>query len=174
MIVAVGSQNKIKVNAVRTSLSRLYPDVTIQEVEVPSGVRIQPWGDDEIIKGAINRAKAALEITGADLGVGLESGITRNKFGFFTNAWCAICDSNGQISLGGGFNVTLPPQVAQDLEAGLELGEAMGKMPTPYDPSAVGAIGILTDNFLDRQVAYESIVLCAMARYICPDLYSTM
>ena len=172
MIVAIGSRNKIKVDAVRTSLSRLCPDLTIQEVEVPSGVRTQPWGDDEIIKGAINRAKAALEITGADLGVGLESGIARNKFGYFTNAWCAICDSNGHVSLGGGFNVALPPQVAQDLEARVELGEAMRKMPTPYDPSAVGAIGVLTDNFLDRQIAYESIVLCAMAKYIRPDLYS--
>ena len=174
MIVVIGSQNKIKINAVHASLSRLYPDVKIRGVEVDSGVSAQPWGDDEIIKGAINRAKAALgKIPGADLGVGMEAGIVQNEFGCFTNAWCAICDPKGQVSLGGGFNVELPPQVVQDLEAGLDLGQAMSKVPvlTPHKHSDIGAIGVLTKNFLNRQIAYESIVLCAMARYTRTDLY---
>jgi inosine/xanthosine triphosphatase len=181
MIVAVGSRNKIKINAVRTSLSRVYPDITVREVAVQSSVSPQPWGDDEIIHGAIHRAQKALEMTKADLGVGLESGTVRKEIElepgliqerYFTNAWCAVCDTNGQISLGGGFNVELPPQVAQDIvEAGLDLGQAMSKVPTPRDHSAVGAIGVLTDTLLDRQTAYESIVLCATARYIRDDLY---
>lgn len=172
MVIAVGSLNRVKLNAVRISLNRLYPDLTVKGVDVPSGVPTQPWGDEQIIQGAMNRATAALEkVEGADWGIGLESGIARNRFGYFTTAWCAICDLTGQVSLGGGFNVELPPQVVQDIEAGLDLGQAMSKVPTRYSHSTVGAIGVLTDTLLDRQSAYESVVLCALARYIRPDLY---
>lgn len=172
MMVIVGSKNKVKINAVCTSLRQLYSDATVQAIGVCSGVSDQPWGDKEIIKGAITRAQSALEIVGdADLGVGIEAGIIRNELGFFTNAWCAICDQDGQISLGGGFNVELPHRVIQSLNTGKDLGEAMSQIPTPYDHQQVGAIGVLTDTILDRQKAYESIVLCAMARYIRSDLY---
>jgi inosine/xanthosine triphosphatase len=171
LIIAVGSQNRIKVDAVRTSLKHINPEAIIKDVLVKTNIPSQPWGDDQIIHGAITRAKLALEIAKADLGIGLESGVIHNSFGYFTNAWCAICDSKGQISVGGGFSVELPPQVVDELKAGADLGQAMSRINTPHLHSSVGAIGVLTNNLLNRSKAYENIILCALTRYLRPDLY---
>jgi inosine/xanthosine triphosphatase len=174
MIIAVGSRNNIKVAAIRAALDRLYADVVIQDVDVDSGVPAQPWGENEIMEGAINRAQHALEATDAELGVGLEAGVIRNNYGYFTNAWCAVCNRRGELSLGGGFNVELPPVVIRALEAGLDLGQALDKVPSVHHHSVVGAIGVLTNNILDRRSAYEAIVLCAMAHYLRSDLYTVI
>lgn len=173
MIVGVGSTNRVKLEAVRASLGRLYPDVVVCGVDVNTGVSSQPWGDDEIIRGAITRARFALaRVEGAEWGIGIESGIVHNEAGYFTNAWCAICDGDGRVSLGGGFSVELPPQVVRDLEAGLELGQAISKVHAPQEAATVGAIGVLTDKATTRQYAYEAIVLCATTRFRRPDLYA--
>jgi len=60
-LVAVGSTNPVKLAAARAVLSRAAPDLRVEAVAVPSGVPDQPWGDDETIRGALARARAARE-----------------------------------------------------------------------------------------------------------------
>lgn len=141
-------------------------------VDVPSGVSAQPWGDDETVTGAYNRAQEVLDTTSADLGVGLEGGVIETRFGLMTCAWCVLLRRDGTAGIGGGAKMLLPPSVATDVRAGMELGHAMDQLIGEQNTKhKAGAIGILTNNLLDRQTAYENIIQLAAAPFRQPDYY---
>lgn len=165
-LAAVGSTNPTKTRAVENVLRGLYPNVEIIAQEVPSGISIQPIGDEETRRGALNRARAVLDLTDAEWGFGLEGGIVETEFGVMTNAWCVVVARDGRIGVGGSANMLLPDAIAQRvLRDGFELGHAMDEYAQTQDVKrGKGAIGILTRGLLDRQGAYEYIVKLALAR----------
>ena len=90
LVVAVGSQNPVKVNSVKDAFAANFPEDSVEVVgySVPSGVADQPWGDVETRQGALNRAENALGAHclangGAppDFAVGLEGGVVEEKLG---------------------------------------------------------------------------------------------
>lgn len=163
---AVGSTNPTKTRAVENVLRVLYPNVELIALDVPSGIRVQPIGDAETRRGALNRARAVLELTDADWGFGLEGGVIQTEFGVMTNAWCVVVARDGRIGVGGSANMLLPESIARRvLQEGRELGDAMDEYANAQDVKrGKGAIGILTRGLLDRQGAYEYIVKLALAR----------
>ncbi len=166
MKIAIGSRNPVKVGAVVNVLRLVYPDVEVVSIDVPSGVSVQPIGDEETRRGALNRARAALAATDADWGAGLEGGVVKTELGMMTNAWCVIVDRAGRIGAGGGANMLLPQSVVERVESGAELGEAMDEYAGVEDVKrGPGAIGILTRGLVDRQGAYEYIVKLSLARF---------
>ena len=172
--VVVGSENPVKIGAVRAVLSRCATSVVVHGVAVPSGVPDQPWGDDETRRGALARARAALALDPvADLGIGLEGGVVREQDGGVrTCAWAAIVDRQGVTSSGGSLAMPLPPAVVALLDAGVELGHAMDTIVQSSNvKQGRGAVGILTGNLLTRQQAYEPLVTYALARWIASGLW---
>lgn len=165
---AIGSTNPTKTRAAENVLRVLYPHVQVVALGVPSGISAQPIGDEETRRGALNRARAVLELTDAEWGFGLEGGIIQTEFGAMTNAWCVIVARDGRIGVGGSANMLLPDVIAQRvLQDGRELGEAMDEYANTQDVKrGKGAIGILTRGLLDRQGAYEYIVKLALARML--------
>lgn len=168
MKIAVGSTNPTKTRAVENVLRVLFDAFEFVTLEVPSGISAQPVGDEETRRGALNRARAALNLTGADWGFGLEGGVIQTEFGVMTNAWCVIVARDGRVGVGGSANMLLPETIAaRVLQDGRELGEAMDEYANTQDVKrGKGAIGILTRGLLDRQGAYEYIVKLAMARLL--------
>lgn len=79
--VRVGTENHAKLGAVESALRSLSPapspSLLIVPVGVSSGVAEQPVGFAEIIRGASNRARAALASGEAVLAVGIEDGLAR-------------------------------------------------------------------------------------------------
>ena len=59
--VIVGSKNPVKLNATRNILERIFSDLTITATDVDSEIPDQPFGLDQTIEGAINRAKNAFD-----------------------------------------------------------------------------------------------------------------
>lgn len=176
MMFVVGSDNPVKVNAVKNVVSKIWPKARVDFVKVNSGVSHQPIGMEETIKGAVNRAKATLkQYQGkADFGVGLEGGITENKpYGHFNMPWCCVVDKKGHIGLGCGGAIEIPQNLMkQILLSGKELGEVMDEKTGISDTKRkMGAIGILTGGLIDRQKAYEVMVIYALARFIKPEYY---
>lgn len=179
--VVIGSQNPVKVGAVRSVLVRVAPGAGVAGVEVPSGVPDQPWGDAQTIEGALARARLALGHAlahgraGADavLGVGIEGGVVDDgPAGLRTCAWAAIVDVEGRAGIGGSLAMPLPPAVATLVRAGSELGHAMDEVSQGSETKrGPGAVGILTGGLLDRQQAYEVLVTYALARFIRDDLW---
>ena len=169
----VGSKNPVKIAASQTVLRRVYgTDILVEGVSVESGVSRQPWGDEETLRGALNRAEAALRISGASLGIGLEGGLVEVDGEVFTSAWCAVARKDGSKGFAGGANMLLPPTVARAVRRGAELGPTMDDVTgLENTKQAQGAIGILTQGFLDRQSAYEQILTLALARHLSPTYY---
>jgi len=108
MKVAIGSKNPVKIKATKNVFKKVFGQVKVLSVEVKSGVSHTPSSFEEILKGAINRAKNALKETRADFGVGLEGGYEKIKFGFFLSGAVAIVDKKGRIGISGGSRVLLP------------------------------------------------------------------
>jgi inosine/xanthosine triphosphatase len=171
--VAVGSSNPVKVRAVREVLRYIAPEAIVAGVAVESGVPDQPWGDEDTILGARNRARRAREALSAELGVGIEGGIVQNADGTLrTCAWAVVVDEGGREGVGGSLAMLLPERVAVLVRAGLELGNAMdavtGARDVKYDE---GAVGVLTAGLVDRQEAYEVIVAYALAPFVSAKLW---
>ena len=171
--IAVGSNNPVKIGAVRTVLAHVAPEAIVEGVAVASGVSDQPWGDDETIRGAVARASAARVALSADLGVGLEGGVVEEGDGSMrTCAWAAIVDAHGRSGVGGSLAMTLPPDVASMIRDGVELGVAMDRLVGAHNTKhGRGAVGILTAGIVDRQRAYEVLVAYALAPFIAAEHY---
>jgi inosine/xanthosine triphosphatase len=163
--VAVGSTNPVKIGAARAVLARLAETVEVVGVAAASGVPDQPWGDDETIRGALARARAAREAEDADLGIGIEGGVVANDDGSVrTNAWAAAVTRDGRIGVGGSLVISLPDRVAALVRGGMELGHAMDTVAGMHNvKQGPGAVGILTRGLVTRQQAYEMLVAYALA-----------
>jgi len=173
ILIAVGSLNPVKIAAAEAALRQVYGDgIDVTGVEAASGVPVQPWGNEESLRGALNRARAAREAACAQLGVGFEGGLLDVAGQTFTCAWCAVVAEDGTTGVAGGESILLPPSVAAAVRNGAELGPAMDQLTGLHNTKqAGGAIGNLTRGLLTRQSAYEHLLLLAMARLRTPEFY---
>ena len=170
--IAVGSTNPVKIAAVRVVAVHAFPTATVVSLSIDPGVPAQPWGDVETRRGAFNRARAAMAAAGADLGVGLEGGMSETEMGLMTCAWCIIVDADGHTGVGGGVHILVPPSVADSVRAGGELGPAMDQLTGRHNTKqAEGAVGILSGGLVNRQSAYEQLVAMALAPFVRPEYY---
>ncbi|MEP7380683.1 MAG: inosine/xanthosine triphosphatase [Gemmatimonadota bacterium] len=172
--IAVGSRNPVKVGAVQSVVRRWSPFSTVEGVQVPSGVPEQPFGDEETIRGAAQRARAARLALDADIGVGLEGGVVEMEGGAMRScAWAAIALRDGREFVGGSLAMPLPPAVATLVRRGVELGHAMDALTGARDTKhGAGAVGILTNGMIDRQQAYEILVTYALSPVIASEFWS--
>lgn len=173
--VAVGSRNPVKVGAVRAVLLRCGSGAHVLGLAQPSGVPDQPWGDEETLAGARNRARGTLLTDpSADLAVGLEGGVVRDPDGVVrVCAWAVVVDRAGVEARGGSLALPLPPVVVALLDAGLELGDAMDQvMRTTGTKHGGGAVGALTHGLVPLQQSYELLVSYALSRWIAADVWA--
>ena len=172
--VAVGSKNPVKIAAVRAVLSRVAPGASAEGHAVASQVPDQPWGDEETIRGARTRARAALAAdAAATMGVGIEGGVVAHDDGrVWSNAWAVVVDRDGREGVGGSLAMPLPPGVARLLRDGMELGHAIDAVAgTENVKHKEGAVGILTRGLVTRQGAYEVLLTYALAPWLAAELW---
>ena len=173
MNVIVGSKNPVKLNATRNILRNIYGEIDISSIDVESGVPDQPFGLDETIKGAVNRAKKAYS-DDFDLSVGIESGLmeTPNTItGYIDLQWCAIFDGD-RITLGVSSGFEYPPEVIKEVLNGFEVGDVMDRITGITDlGTKKGAVSYLSKDMLDRTENTEQCVLTAMIPRMNEDIY---
>ncbi|MBB6099091.1 inosine/xanthosine triphosphatase [Deinobacterium chartae] len=170
-MIAVGSTNPSKVNPVREVFGRLYPDLEVCGLAVPSGVREQPIGYAETLAGASNRAQAALA-SGATWGVGLEGGVEFDEAG---GAWLfgvVVIGHAGRTSSARSASLRLPPGVGLRVRAGEELGPVMDGLSGVRDiKRAGGTVSFLTGGLLTRADVWRQAVILALVPLLQPELY---
>ena len=174
-LIAVGSLNKPKLEATRLALLPVWPEATIVPVDVPSGVDDQPWGAEATIRGALNRARRALEALNADIGVGLEGGVEEGPGDILLlTGWSAIVTADGRWGIGGGGRTPMPPELAAMLRSGMELGPAidqwLGRQGVRHQE---GTVGVLTDGRLTRAESFANTLIHALASILHPDWYTS-
>lgn len=161
MKVVVGSKNKTKVGAVE----KVWKDAEITSLSVPSGVAAQPFSDEETMQGAINRAKRALEEGDAQIGIGLEGGVMKTEHGLFMCNWGRQQQVMVKYLLPAG-HVLRYRMILAPLEEGKELSEVMEEFVQRKDiRSHEGAIGIFTDDYVDRTELFVHVVKLLVGQY---------
>jgi len=173
MIIAVGSTNPVKFNAIKTVLSDIYPKAVFRSIKVDSKVKNQPISIKETKLGAKNRALAALKKLKADLAVGIEGGVFIIDNQMYNFAWVAIADRFAKLSFGGGMCFVLPPVISDKIKTGQELGPLIDKLVGKKDVKKKGgAIEVLTNGLTTRTAGYVELVKMAMVKFRRPELYT--
>lgn len=167
MKIAIGTTNRAKVGAVVEALAPFYPQAEFVPVEVSSNVAAQPFSDEETRQGAINRAIAAKQATGAQIAFGLEGGVRELENVLYCCNWGAVA-TNETVYASSGAQFMLPCEVADAVRAGTELGPVMDAYTKQHDTRQhSGAIGVFTDGVVDRKAMFIHIVelLIGQVRY---------
>lgn len=147
--IHVASLNRNKINAVRD----VFPSCRVEGVAAKSGVREQPLSMEEIIKGAINRAKAVFG--NCDYSVGIEDGIAAvpgTRSGYMNFCCCAIYDGR-RIYLGLGPAFEYPPDCTERvIGEGITISQAFAPISEKPDIGyEEGIIGWLTRGRINRK-----------------------
>ncbi|HLC70741.1 MAG TPA: inosine/xanthosine triphosphatase [Candidatus Nanoarchaeia archaeon] len=174
MIIHVGSQNQVKVEAVKEVFVHydLFSAAEVKGVKVSSEVSAQPLTLEETITGAKMRAVRAFP--GSAYAVGLESGAHRIvDERYMELTVCSIYDGK-KHHLGYSSAFEIPPQMAKLLlrgftleracvEAGLTQNQQIGK--------AGGSIQILSHGKLTRKEYTKQAIVTALFSLQNPQLY---
>lgn len=165
----VGSDNPVKVAAVRNVLKKLFNSLDVDFKAAGCSTPEQPFGEQTRL-GAIERARAALG--DADFGIGIEAGVFEMADGLYDVQYCAVVDRRGVVTIGHGSGFKYPPEVARRVREGWSVGRSFEEL---YGQEEVGrkegAIGFLTNGMLDRTALTEQAVLAAMVPRIRWELY---
>jgi len=181
--VRVGTRNVPKLDAVREALIPYAPGARVEGATVATGVPEQPVGWEEIAAGARNRARAARDAGACDLAVGIEDGLvelTLLERREVLNVGCAFVTDGTRESLGFSSAFAYPPHcVAPALDEREPIGPVFDRVFRAYSgegdasPSgaSMGNIGKLSLGVLPRSDYARHAVLCALVRFLHPDLY---
>ena len=164
--VIVASENPVKVAVAKRAVSTVYPDEEFEFLPVrsDSGVPDQPM-NDETRQGALNRLDfIRKKHPKAHLWISQEGGIYEEGERLYNRAWIAVCDSSGYVGSASTSLFYLPPQIAQYIKDGLELGHAVDKFfDSVNSKHGIGAIGHLTDGSIDREHYYLQAAIIALS-----------
>jgi len=172
--IIVASLNPVKIQCVRAGFEKMFPQspYEIKGVSVPSGVSVQPATDAETLLGAKNRAGAARQqLPNADYWVGVEGGIDDDGNEMEAFAWVVVLSRTtmGKARTGAFY---LPQVLAELVRQGMELGAADDRVfGRSNSKQENGAIGLLTDDAIDRAGYYEQAVVMAFIPFKNPELY---
>lgn len=175
MRVVVGTTNKAKVACVVTTVETLFSGahgpITVDAIEVASGVSSQPMSAEESQKGALERAQQAIEKSGntADFGVGLEGGVEKIGDKWFECGWmCVVERSTGRVGWGSSARFEMSQKIMRKIiDEKKELAEVMDELTGETDVrSHAGAMGILTNGHLGRAAAYSHGLIFAFAPFL--------
>jgi len=188
--VALGSANPAKRRGVEAALDLLQPGRRPELVcyEVTSGVRAQPWGDDETLLGAENRASAVLgrigaarqtdEGTGARIvddgtvAIGIEGGLTRVGSVVWSFSWAVALAVGGERGAARSATFALPASVTALVDAGIELGDAVDRVfGVRGSKRTGGAVGLLSAGVLERSGLYAPMVVLALVPLLRGELF---
>ncbi len=168
MKINVGSQNNVKVSAVREAIRDydFLSNTDVSGLNVSSEISEQPKSVDETIRGAINRSRNAFQ--NCNFSFGLEDGLMRvpnTKTNYMNVCACAIYDGqNYHIGLSSAFEY--PHDVTKLVfEEGLDINQAFHRVGLTKNPkvgSSEGAIGILTHGRLLRKEYTKQAITMAL------------
>ena len=172
--ICVASNNPVKLQAAAAGFQAMFPneEFTVSGVSVQVSVSVQPMSDAETLQGATERAVNARSAQPeADYWVGIEGGVQDIDGEMDAFAWVVVTDGQrtGKGRSGAFF---LPHQVAELVRQGVELGEADDRVFSRNNSKQQnGAIGLLTDDAVDRAALYVPAVIFALIPFKNPELY---
>ncbi|OGI66276.1 hypothetical protein A3A95_01930 [Candidatus Nomurabacteria bacterium RIFCSPLOWO2_01_FULL_39_18] len=175
MKVGVGSKNKTKVDAVRDLLKDypMFDNTEVLGVDVKKEEFGHPKNLEEIVSGAVNRAKQAY--IGHDYGFGIESGLMKvpqTKSGYMEIGVCAIFDGS-QIHMGTTSAFEWPKKVLKEiLERGMDGSQAMRVAGLTHHEKIgehEGFVGVFTKGRMNRTEYNKAAIMMALMHLENPE-----
>ncbi len=172
--IGIASSNPVKIAAALEGFKQMFPGETFEmiPVYVKVSVSVQPMSDEETLRGAEERAGLARGLRPEfDYWVGIEGGCADWSIGMGAFAWVVILDRH-RCGRGRSGEFFLPEKVAELVRGGVELGEADDQVFSRNNSKqGNGAIGLLTNNTVDRKSLYIPAVIFALIPFTNPELY---
>ena len=172
--VGVASANPVKIAAALEGFRRMFPgeDFSTVAINVKPSISVQPRTDEETLQGAEERAELARDARpDLDYWTGIEGGVAEWKQGMGAFAWVVVLDSS-RSGRGRSGEFFLPEKVADLVRKGVELGEADDRIFSRNNSKqGNGAIGLLTNDAIDRTGLYVPAVIFALIPFKNPELY---
>ena len=174
--ILVGSENPVKLQAVRQAFSNYFNISEIMPVKVSSGVPDQPV-NEQTFQGAENRAKALFEKNtreelNADFFVGIEGGIVQHHARWFELGAVCIIDKTGKKGFGTSPHFELPEDIVKELLSGVELGDVMDRITGKNNTKQnAGSIGFFTKRVMCRKDFYNHGIVNALIPFVNQDLF---
>lgn len=162
MKIIIGSLNQAKINAVKN----VFKNYVVEAINSSSNISDQPMTDDETLLGAINRAKNCHKNYPTDLAIGLEGGVMLIKEELYLCNWGVLMPPNKKMIKASGARINLPLEFLSDLNAGIELSELVDNYSKKSNTrSFEGAIGIFTDDEINREQMFEHVLHLLKGQY---------
>jgi inosine/xanthosine triphosphatase len=173
VIIAAGTKNPAKLEGIRIAFSQYFPSFELRSVDSSSVARTQPLGLEQMVEGAVARAKFALSREGGDYGVGVEAGIFQVGDLYFDHQQAAVADPSGKVSLGHSAGYALPADSIEKLiKEGKELeqfAEVLSGIHQVGDKG--GLVHYLTRGRITRADLTEQCVTMALIPWLHRDVY---
>lgn len=181
--IVIGSLNPVKIEATKLAFEKIFLDLNINlditSYDIPSNVSNQPYGDNETLLGAKNRAIGAynkyIEINNnkPDYSIGLEGGVTNNNENNYFECYAWVAIYNGEkFGIAKSASFILPKCISDLMLTGMELGDADDTIfRTINSKQGQGTIGQLTRGRITRTEYYEPVVILAYVPFSWPELY---
>lgn len=168
MKIAIGTASETKIEAVRLAVEAHLPgqDHYFLPGTTDSGVPDQPVGHEQILKGAINRARSALEREKADIAFGLEGGTYKVGEFMLDIGLVYIIDNYGRQGLGGSRDIKLSAKQKAGIEAGKELSDVIAEIYQVDTKSTRDCSGVMTRGLLPSTKYYQEAAELALVSYI--------
>ena len=172
--ICVASANPVKLRAAREGFERMFPGEAFEIRSVPPMLNLpsQPSSDAETLQCAELRAQYIREQAAeANYWVGIEGGIAEKPEGMVTFAWVVVLHSD-RVGRGKTGEFFLPESVAELVRQGMELGDADDVVFSRNNSKqGDGAVGLLTNNVIDRAGLYVPAVIFGLIPFKNPELY---
>lgn len=175
--IYVGSENPVKIESARKGFEEVYKNILDFEFigkSVSSGVGDQPMTNKETLLGAKNRAQNLKALfPDGEFYLGIEGGIQSIDDRMEAFAWVVILGKN-MIGKAQTSTFELPPKIVELIHQGIELGHADDLVfRRNNSKQGNGAVGILTNNVIDRVEYYRHAVILALIPFLNVELYQT-
>ena len=165
--IIVCSKNLAKNNAVKNVVKDFFEDFEIISLETKSGVSETPIGDEEGIKGCINRIKdAKRQEKLGDLYVAMEGILSKTTYGTFLCGWTVIYNKeDDEYYYGCSAKVKVPDEIIKKTTKTQRLSDVVAELVgnTGDEISKIGTNGILTNGLYTRTDEFTDSVLCAIS-----------
>lgn len=161
--IGVGSENPVKVEAVKEAFLEYFDGVEVVPVKVNSFD--QPF-DGEVVEGAHLRAKESLKTF--DFGVGLEGGVVNLHGKNYLTAFCSIINSKKEGHGGWSPLIEIPEELVKKIkQEKKELGVILDEIHKRSNiKQSEGAFGIWTKGRITRKDSLKMAVLSAICWFL--------
>ena len=175
--IVIGSENPVKIECIKEAFQLVFAgkEFEYRGVAVDTGVDVQPFGEEETLRGAMNRLRSIREkYPDADYWIGIEGGIEKIESTMYAFAWIVIRDQN-RIGKARTATFEIPKALRELIEKGYELGDAddmvFNRVNSKHND---GTVGKLTDGIIDRIEFYKHAAILALIPFRKSELFNNL